>query len=278
MFAVLVASLAAAAPTEIVVYDLEVDGFTERQRSLAQYSILAELNKLQDLRAIGIDEARERAGLREETGCEPKDCLAQLVDAIGSDQVVTGRITRLGDTTAVALRVVDLRERSVVATSTRQLALSKGGGVLAAIGPMVAELFPAHAVRTGTETGVTRSLQERWDPSPVSPAVFYSGIAVTAATAAVGIAFGLRAIAARNDFEFAASNSSPENPANGAEIVALEDDFNRARTLSNTFFAASAASAVVTTTLFFFTDFGEDPVLTLSPTEEGFQVGASLRF
>ncbi len=278
MLSALIAGFVLAAPAEVVVYDLEVDGFSDRQRTLAQYSILTELNKREGLRAIGIDEARERAGFREELGCEPKDCLAQLVDAIGSDVVVTGRITRLGTTTAIALRVVDLRERAVVASSTRQLALSKGEGVLAALGPMVEELFEAHPVRSGASTGVTRTLQERWEPAPVPQAVFFSGLAITVATAAAGVAFGVRAVQKRNDFEATAANSSPENPANGIELIELEDQFETARNISNAFFAASAASAVITTTLFFFTDFGEDPVLTVGPTSQGLQVGATLRF
>ncbi|MEL6547456.1 MAG: hypothetical protein AAFQ82_22725, partial [Myxococcota bacterium] len=114
MLTALALSMALSAPTDVIVYELEADGFNEHQRRLAEFGVLKEIQKRKGLLASSIEDARERAGYREESGCDPRDCLARLVDSIGSDLVVTGRITRLGDSTAIALRVVDLRERSVV--------------------------------------------------------------------------------------------------------------------------------------------------------------------
>ena len=278
MLTALALALAVSGPTEVIVYELEVDGFSDRQRELVEFSIAAEINKRDGLRATGIEEARKRSGFQEEIGCDPRDCLAKLVDALGSDWVVTGRVTRLGDTTAVALRVVDLRERAVIMSATRQLTMSQGEGVLAVVGPMVEEMFAAHPVRSGASSGVTMDLQERWEPAPLSPVAFYTGLAATVVTAAAGTAFGIRALQKRNEFDDAVENTSASNPANGEELSAIEDSFRSARNTSNLFFAATAVSAITTTTLFFFTDFGDDPVLTITPTQGGVAAAATLRF
>ncbi|MEM6733384.1 MAG: hypothetical protein AAF658_17635, partial [Myxococcota bacterium] len=213
-----------------------------------------------------------------ETGCEPRDCLAELVDAIGSDQVVTGRVTRLGGTTAIALRVIDLRERSLLASSTRQLTASHGEGILAAIGPMVDELFPSFALRRGESSGVAPALQERWDPKPLSPTLFWTGVAVTAARAAVATGFGLQAVSKRNDFDDLVASSSLENPASGTEVVAAEEDYENARDLSNIFWITTGVTAVGTAVIGLMTDFGDDASIGVVPLENGVAASAGFRF
>ncbi|MEL6548002.1 MAG: hypothetical protein AAFQ82_25475, partial [Myxococcota bacterium] len=107
---------------------------------------------------------------------------------------------------------------------------------------------------------------------------FYVGSAVTVAAVVTGSIFGLRAISKRDEFNQAVEDSSQESPADGARLQVLEDDFRDARNLSNGFFAAGALSAIATGTLYFFTDFDDEPVLSVSPIDQGVSVSTTLRF
>lgn len=268
-----------AAPSEIVVYELDSSGFEPRQTQLLEHALLTEVNKRDGIRAIGIQEARERAAFEEPSGCEPRDCLAGLVDAIGTDHVITGRVARLGSTTAITLRLINLRESELVTSSVRQLTKSEGQGILAALGPMVAELLPQLDLGAGYSSGVSEQLRERWEPAPLSPTPFYVSLASTAVFAGVATGFALSAQSTKRELEDLIVNSSPENPASGAETVQLEDDFDASKNAANLFWVATAAGAVTTSVLFFLTDFEGDESVYLTPMPSGgISAGATFRF
>ncbi|MEO1173935.1 MAG: hypothetical protein AAFX94_18080, partial [Myxococcota bacterium] len=125
----------------------------------------------------------------------------------------------------------------------------------------------------------SETLQERWEPAPFGPTPFYVGLGTTVALAGVAAAFGITAQDSKGDFERALADSSEANPANGPEVLALEDDFQSNRDMSNVFWIATAASAVTTTVLFFLTDFDGDESITLTPMADGgVSAGAVLRF
>jgi hypothetical protein len=96
----------------------------------------------------------------------------------------------------------------------------------------------------------------------VHPAVFWTGVGVTAATLAAGTITGVLALRKSSQF------NDPSTPP--GDLRGLKDSGEVLKTSSTALFCASAAVAVGTTVLFFFTDFGrKEAKLAVAPVVGG---------
>ncbi|HJL31096.1 MAG TPA: PEGA domain-containing protein, partial [Polyangiaceae bacterium LLY-WYZ-15_(1-7)] len=100
-------------------------------------------------------------------------------------------------------------------------------------------------------TNVENTTVEVTEEGGAPPAVFYTGVALTAAAALVGAAFGGRALALRGETE-----DLP--PLDRERIEAGNAETADAALLADVFFGVAGAFAVTTLVLFFLTDFDGD--------------------
>ncbi|MEO1483828.1 MAG: hypothetical protein AAFU77_17095, partial [Myxococcota bacterium] len=242
----------------IAVYDFELAGIEGPIGAVVTDSTLSEVRKLSGISAIGMDEIRDmlsHEANKQILGCEDNsECLAEIAGALGVDQLVTGKLSKVDDGTAIVMRRIDQNRATVIDTFEQRLTEGSGEEFLASVGPGIEKLFPDYELRDGTERGVPKEMALRLNPPPVPTWGFYSVAGAALASAAVAGGFGLAARDAQGDFDQALANSSVENPASGPDVVALEDDFERNRDLSNVFWVTTGVFAVAAGVIYFFTD------------------------
>ena len=85
----------------------------------------------------------------------------------------------------------------------------------------------------------------------ISPALFYAGVGLTAATALTGAVFGIRALTIRSD-------QRAVNPLATDERLRLRSRAQDSARIADVFFISAGVLAVGTTVVFFLTDFGGD--------------------
>jgi len=83
-------------------------------------------------------------------GCQTDACIAELGGALGVDGLVTGDVSRLGESWLVHLKVVKPAKAQVVAQSDRRIRGGTVDDVLDQLPAMVKELFPGGAARPAT--------------------------------------------------------------------------------------------------------------------------------
>jgi len=84
------------------------------------------------------------------------------------------------------------------------------------------------------------------------PALFFTGVGLTAASLAVAAGFGIRALSLQSDAE-------ARDPVDRPGIEALNDDRRRSALLGDVFWGVTGALGITTLVLFFLTDFDGDP-------------------
>lgn len=266
---------AAAGDTRVVLFEIEGDDFSARQMALLRASVLAEANKRDGVHARDATQTeRETQSYR---ACED-GCLAKFIAAFGTSEVLTGRIATLGGETIFSMRRIDIARPELVTSATRRLKGADGVGVLAAVDPMVNELFPGHSLTANTQPGVSVDLQLRWAPKPLPPGLFWSGAALTVGLGVGAAAAGVSAVHARDEYEAAIASGTRENPVSGREVIELEDRFQARKQLTNILWVGTGVIGLATALTFAFTDWGEDPVLSAAPTEGGATVLGRIRF
>lgn len=242
----------------IAVYDFELAGIEGPIGAVVTDSTLSEVRKLSGISAIGMDEIRDmlsHEANKQILGCEDNsECLAEIAGALGVDQLVTGKLAKVDDGTAIVMRRIDQNRATVIDTFEQRLTEGSGEEFLASVGPGIEKLFPDYELRDGTERGVPKEMALRLNPPPIPTWGFYSVAGGALATAAVAAGFGIAAQDARGDFDQTLEDSSPDNPADGARVVELEDDFKSNRNLSNAFWISTGVFAVAAGVIYFFTD------------------------
>src|SRR5690606_31599491 len=103
---------------------------------------------------------------------------------LGADILIIGGLATLNEQSILGLKRVDQRSARVEAQVTRTLAAADGEEFLAALGPVVAELFSERELREGAERGVDPQMAVRLNPPPLPVWSFWSAVVVTGAAAA----------------------------------------------------------------------------------------------
>ncbi|MCA9576020.1 MAG: PEGA domain-containing protein [Polyangiales bacterium] len=85
----------------------------------------------------------------------------------------------------------------------------------------------------------------------IPPTLFYAGVGVTAASALVGVGFGIRALRLRGD-------QRAVDPLAFDEMVRIRDDVKRTARIADVFFLTAGVFAVGTLVVYFLTDFSSE--------------------
>lgn len=242
----------------IAVYDFEIQAIDPKVGAVVTDSVLSEVRKLQGISAIGMDEIRDMLSHevnKQMLGCEDStECMAEIAGALGVDQLVTGRLTKVDEQHVVVVRRIDQNRAKVLDTFEQRLKAGSGEEFLAAVGPAIEKLFSDYELRDGTERGVPKEMALRLDPPPIPTWGFYSAAGAALASAALASGLGVLTLNARNDYESKVASGTEQNPVPGAEVVELEDKFNSRKTLTNAFWISTGVFAVAAGVMAFFTD------------------------
>lgn len=173
----------------VAVQDLKATDVDLRLVKVASDSLLIELRKLKGVSVIGMDEIRimlEQEANKAAMGCEDEDsCLADIASAMGAEELLAGTVASVGDELVFGLRRINQEEARVVGSVSKRLKRGDGEELLAAIGPVIAELYPDRALRAGQTRGVAEEVALKLNPPPLPPWVFWSMLATGAAVSMV---------------------------------------------------------------------------------------------
>jgi hypothetical protein len=170
----------------VAVYDLVVGGdVAPRVGRIVTDAFVAELRKREGLSVVGLDEVRAlvaHEAERQRAGCADDGCIAEIADALGADVLVAGGLSTIGDERVLALRRLTTDDATAAAAATLRLRPRGGEEFLAAVGPVVDQLFSDHPLRPGERAGVDPRLALRLNPPPI-PAWATLSVGGAAATA-----------------------------------------------------------------------------------------------
>ena len=140
------------APSKIAVLRLEAAGVAPELAESATALVPTEVRRLrpesrvfssEDVRAL-LTHQKDRLML----GCgADAACMAELGGALGADEIVTGRLGRLGETWVVELRRVDVAQARSLGSATRTV--RRPEAIASAVVALVAELFGGPSTRPG---------------------------------------------------------------------------------------------------------------------------------
>jgi hypothetical protein len=210
----------------VAVYELQVAGVPPRVGRIVTDALTSELRKLRGVNAIGMDEIRTllaHEASKQLMGCEQESCLAEIAGALGVDELVTGSLARVGLTSVLSVRRLDVKRARAVGSIEQRLTPADGEEFLAAIGPAVESLYPDHAMLPSTTRGVADEVALDLNPPPLPLWVFATtagggallAVAGLAATVAAGLSY-----ATYNDL--AAGSVPPGDAVSNAELQELE--------------------------------------------------------
>jgi hypothetical protein len=132
--------------TKVAVYEVEVGpGADPKVAHLVTTLVASELRKLPSLSVTSQEDIQNLLGLnrqRQLLQCADASCLAEIGGALGVDQMVTGSLSKLGESQVIVLRVVDVRRAQVLRDVNRRIQEPKPDAILDVLPAMVAELYP----------------------------------------------------------------------------------------------------------------------------------------
>jgi hypothetical protein len=227
-----------------------------RQASVVQAAIVAELQKLEGVSAYGASVIRELLSADDQrrlTGCDADEsCLAEVGAAIGTEELLRVSVSVEGKSATLSAKRIGVRTRLTV-SEQRRLTGARGGELLAAVGPLVQAVFPDRALRPGRTRGAGEELVDRLDPPPLPRWPFFATAGAAVAAAAGGVAFGLLAQDARDQYDSIAARSLDPSVSGPALRDLDARAVSRART-ANYLFVAAGVLGVAAGVEAFFTD------------------------
>ena len=242
----------------VAVYALELQGVDINIGTVVTDSLLAEIRKLQAVAAIGMDEIRDmlsHEANKQVLGCESDEsCLAEIAGALGVDDLITGKLSKVGDNHVLLVRRIDQRRAKVVGTYTKRLKAESGQEFLLAIGPAVEDLFTDRTLREGQKRGVPDEIALRLDPPPLPTWSFWGVAGGAAAAGVVGMVFGILAKSAEASFHGIANAGTQDSPAPGSQLVSLQGEATSRADAANASFGVAGSLALTAGVMFFFTD------------------------
>ncbi len=132
--------------TKVAVYEVDVGpGADAKVAHLVTTLVASELRKLPSLTVTSQEDIKNLLGLnrqRQQLQCADASCLAEIGGALGVDQMITGSLSKLGESQVIVLRVVDVRHAQVLRDVNRRIQEPKEDTILDVLPGMVAELYP----------------------------------------------------------------------------------------------------------------------------------------
>ncbi len=150
---VLAAALLAAepAPKKVAVFDLEATGVEPTLALAASLTLPTEVRaRLPGAQVISSSEIQAMLGLEKQRammGCTDAACLAEIGGALGVDELLSGRLGRVGKTYVLEIRRTDVKKARVVGSAARTVRGDEDA-LLGAIQSSLDELYPG--TRAGT--------------------------------------------------------------------------------------------------------------------------------
>ena len=145
MLAALLA-LAAAAPLKVAVMPVSSgEGVPGKTAEALTESVTAEVRRRSGAQVITQRDVATLLSLEQQKamlGCQNDACFAEIGGALGVDRVVSGDLSRLGESWLFHLRLLDAAKAQVLTTSDRRLRGGTIDDLLDALPAMVGELFP----------------------------------------------------------------------------------------------------------------------------------------
>ena len=229
----------------IAVYQIEHAGFDDRIATVITDSIVAEVRKLEKTSVVGMDEIKAMLDLEAQkqlAGCSDVSCVAEIAEALGVDGVIIGNMAIVGDGIAFGLKHIDQHSAQTLGQAARRIDGVDPADVLAAVGPVVQELFPDVPLKPGAARGVAAEVALRIHPPPLAPWVFWS----LAGTSAAALAGGA-ALTAWNASAYASAQQRTQASVAGpdADGQALNADIGAVRTSFTGLVVAYAAGTVL---------------------------------
>lgn len=143
--AVLLALAQSGSAPSVAVFALPARGLDQAVADAVTDSMVDELRTSHAFsRVVGSRELEAALGLekqRQVLDCTTESCIAQIAGALGVDQLLTGAITRVGESYVLSLRLVDARTGLGVSGLTRRLKGTTEEALLDAVHPAVLELL-----------------------------------------------------------------------------------------------------------------------------------------
>jgi len=162
----LVATLLAAnpSPRKIAVMDLEGAGVDPSLAQAASLVLPTEIRgRLKGAQVISSGEIKSMLGLEKTKlalGCEDDSCMSEIGGALGVDELISGKIGRVGRTIVIELRRTDVRSSKTITSSVRTVR-GEEDAVINGLQDMAGELYP------GTVSAAIKSVEmpsEGWEP------------------------------------------------------------------------------------------------------------------
>ncbi len=270
-------------PIRVAVYDLTGTGLDKKHLALITDSLISEIRKLQNVSAMGMNEIQALLSLEEQRqmlGCSDESCLLEVAAALGADYIILGSIGKIGDESVFTLKRLEMRTGKALYTFSKRYKGGSGEEFLTAIGDAVAKLFPDRPLRPGEKRGVAPEIVSRWNPPPLKPWVFWTGVGLTATSlAAAGAFYGLEWSAAED------YNNPPTTTNDKGEVIVqgsyLADAQQRRDNWALAKWVALGVGggfAVATGIIAIFTDWKGDVAITPQVNKSGAGIGVQGKF
>jgi len=268
-------------PIRVAVLDPAVDpGVDPRLKAALGQAITAEVRKLDRVTAIAADEIQQMVSFqrsRQLLGCsEDTSCMAELVDALAADDLISMRVTTVGQSVTFAVQRLDAKRAKVAQSFTKQVPKGSGEELLALIGPAVQAIFPERGLLPGKTRGVDKEVARRLNPPPLPKWPFFATAGLGAAAGAGGAAFGFLAGQSYTRWRTLVETSSTA-AVDAGELDQAKRDTQQRAFVANALFIGAGALALGAAFEAVFTDWNDDrAALAVVPAPGG--VGVMVRF
>ena len=203
-----------------------------------------------------MDEIRDMLAFektKDQAGCDDVTCLAEIGGALGVDDLLTGRLSKIGDGHVMVLRRIDQSHAQTVSVFDKRLVAGDGEEFLAAVGPAIATTFAEQPLRPGATRGVADEVALRLHPPPLPQWSVYLAAGGTLAALAGGSVFGVLARAAKQDYDAYAADSTTQL-VNGRTLADKRAAVQGNALKANVFLVSAGALLLTTGIMSLFTD------------------------
>jgi hypothetical protein len=238
-------------PLRIAVYELELQDVPGPVGIVVSESLLGEVRKLQGISAIGMSEIRDmltHEATKQLAGCSEsgESCMAEMAGALGVDELLTGKLAKVGDNSVITLRRIDHKRAAVTKVFDQRLKLGSGQEYLAAVGPSVEQLFTEYQLKQGAVRGVAKEVALRLDPPPIPRTATVVVASVSVATAIAATVFSVLTVTSQSSYNEYARSGTNGGTIDGATLVQKGRELEQRALISNV--------ALVAGVMAFFTD------------------------
>jgi hypothetical protein len=244
----------------VAVLDPNVDpGVDPRVKAAVGQAITAEIRKLEKVTAIAAEEIQQMVSFqrsRQMLGCsEDTSCMEELVDALAADDLISLRVTTVGQSETFAVQRLDAKRAKVAQSFTRQVPKGSGEELLALIGPAVQTLYPERGLIAGKTRGVDKAAARRLNPPPLPKWTFFATAGVGAAAGAGGAAFGFLSNQSYTRWRTMVNGTAV---VDAAEVDQAQRDTRQRALAANALFIGAGALALGAAFEAVFTDWNDD--------------------